>query len=100
MPVPMASDNGRLRRGSFTSPAVKVTLFQASAENNEPTWATARMVSTPTNGPAEVPLAEGGAFSRQKLLKLAAMASALRQIKTPATINPASAETLATVNTF
>ena len=29
-----------LRRGSFTSPAMKVMFFQASAENREPTWAT------------------------------------------------------------
>ena len=36
MTVPSASDSGMLRRGSFTSPAVKVMLFQASAENSEP----------------------------------------------------------------
>src|SRR5271170_7430047 len=48
-PVPSASDSGRLRLGFFTSPAVKVTLFQASAENSDPTWATARIVRTPTS---------------------------------------------------
>src|SRR5256885_11331466 len=37
--VPSASDNGTLRRGSFTSPAVKVMLFQASAEKSELVWA-------------------------------------------------------------
>jgi len=42
VPVPMASESGRLRCGFFTSPAVKVTLFQASAEKSEPTFATAR----------------------------------------------------------
>src|SRR6202049_4101359 len=47
-PVPSASDSGRLRLGFFTSPAVNVTLFQASAENSEPTCATARIVSVPT----------------------------------------------------
>ena len=48
MPVPRASDSGRLRLGLITSPAVKVTLFQASAENKDPTWATAKMVSVLT----------------------------------------------------
>ena len=32
MPVPKASESGTSRRGFFTSPAVKVMLFQASAE--------------------------------------------------------------------
>ena len=36
MIVPSASDSGMLRRGSFTSPAVKVMLFQASAEKSDP----------------------------------------------------------------
>jgi len=36
--VPAASDKGEYSRlGSFTSPAVKVMLFQASEENSEPT---------------------------------------------------------------
>jgi hypothetical protein len=47
-PVPNASESGKLRLGFFTSPAVKVTLFQASAENSEPTCATARIVRVPT----------------------------------------------------
>ena len=47
-PVPSASESGRLRCGFFTSPAVKVTLFQASEENSDPTCETARMVSIPT----------------------------------------------------
>ena len=47
-PVPSASESGRLRWGFFTSPAVKVTLFQASEENSDPTCETARIVSTPT----------------------------------------------------
>ena len=46
-PVPSASDSGRLRLGFFTSPAVNVTLFQASAEKSDPTCATARMVRVP-----------------------------------------------------
>ena len=48
-PVPSASESGRLRCGFFTSPAVKVTLFHASAENSEPTWATATTVNIPTS---------------------------------------------------
>ncbi len=47
MPVPSASESGTLRRGFFTSPAVKVMLFQASAENSEPTWATPKAISRP-----------------------------------------------------
>src|SRR5258708_14775821 len=34
-PVPIAKDNGILRFGSLTSPAVNVMLFHASAENRE-----------------------------------------------------------------
>ena len=50
---PMTSDSGILRRGFFTSPAVKVMLFHASAENSEPTCTTARITSrfTSTMGP-------------------------------------------------
>src|ERR1051326_1577307 len=98
-PVPMASERGRLRFGFFTSPAVNVTLFQASAEKSEPTCATARIVNTPTNGPAAVPLAECGR-SRQKLPKFADIASALRATKAPANTSPASADTLAMVKMF
>src|SRR5258707_4823836 len=47
-PVPTANESGKLRLGFFTSPAVKVTLFQASADKSEPTCATARIVSVPT----------------------------------------------------
>src|SRR4029077_2615585 len=96
----MANERGRLRLGFFTSPAVKVTLFQASAEKSEPTCATARIVSTPTNGPAAAPEAECGESNRQKLPKFAAMACALRETKIPATTRPASAETLVMVNRF
>src|ERR1039458_8078443 len=40
VPVPSASDNGKFRFGFLTSPAVNVTLFQASIEKSEPTIAT------------------------------------------------------------
>ncbi len=35
-PVPSTSESGMLRFGFFTSPAVKVMLFHASAEKSEP----------------------------------------------------------------
>src|SRR5207249_4988939 len=44
---PNASDNGMFRFGFLTSPAVKVMLFQASAENREFVCAT----QIPTNNP-------------------------------------------------
>src|SRR5262245_24116872 len=99
-PVPKASDNGKLRLGFLTSPAVKVTLFQASAENNDPTWATARIVRIPTKGPkstpfASAPPAECAAPSCQKSVKFAATAFGLRPTKIPTSTSPASAETLA-----
>ena len=49
--VPSARDSGTSRRGFFTSPAVKVMLFQASAENSEPTCATPKATRRP-NPPA------------------------------------------------
>ncbi len=58
-PVPSASDSGMLRRGFFTSPAVKVMLFQASAENSEPVCAT----QMPTNSPNAVAAVSPGAIS-------------------------------------
>ena len=39
----MTSESGILRRGFFTSPAVNVMLFHASAEKSEPTCTTARI---------------------------------------------------------
>src|SRR5439155_16703621 len=54
MPVPSTSESGRFRLGFFTSPAVKVTLFQASAEKSDPTWASAITVIVPTRTPADI----------------------------------------------
>src|SRR5438132_1605869 len=45
-PAPRTRLSGRLRRGFLTSPAVKVTLFQASAANSEPTIAPPATIST------------------------------------------------------
>src|ERR1700751_101381 len=105
-PVPKASDSGRLRLGFFTSPAVKVTLFHASAENSDPTCATARIVSVPTQtvGPPTPTCtacrAASPAFSQKCPLKLAESAGALRPRKNPKSTRPESAETFAAVKTF
>ena len=45
--VPSASASGMFRRGSFTSPAVNVMLFHASAEKSEPTCATHSAMNMP-----------------------------------------------------
>src|SRR3982074_1962117 len=45
--VPAASEMGMSRRGFFTSAAVNPMLFQASAENSEPTCATPNSKNKP-----------------------------------------------------
>ena len=47
MPVPSASESGMLRRGSFTSPAVNVMLFHASAEKSDPVCVTQMATNNP-----------------------------------------------------
>ena len=47
MTVPSASESGMLRRGSFTSPAVNVMLFHASAEKSEPVCDTQMATNRP-----------------------------------------------------
>src|SRR6185437_12389565 len=95
VPVPSARESGRLRLGLITSPAVKVTLFQASAENRDPTWATATRVSAP----ASVGVAPWR--SRQKFApKFAATATAFRPSTMPTKIRPSSAATFAEVKAF
>src|SRR5277367_5922206 len=44
----MANDNGRFLFGFLISPAVNVTLFQASELNSDPTCTTASIVNSPT----------------------------------------------------
>ena len=44
MAVPAASEIGTSRRGFFTSPAVNVMLFHASAENSDPVAESQRFV--------------------------------------------------------
>ena len=53
--VPSASESGMFRRGSFTSPAVKVMLFQASAENSDPVCDTQTATNSPNAVTAETP---------------------------------------------
>src|ERR1700753_3381034 len=102
MPVPSASESGKLRLGLRTSAAVKVTLFHASAENSAPTIATPISVSVPmlqieaSGGygciaPSEAP--------RQKSVKLAECAADVEYAK-PSNTRHASEPTFATVKTF
>ena len=78
MPAPRASESGKFRLGFFTSAAVKVMLFQASAEKSEPTIATPTSVSVPI-----VQIGWSGGYGcithnpafRQKSVKLVARAT-------------------------
>src|SRR5438034_11586127 len=97
-----------LRRGSFTSPAVKVMLFQASAEKSEPTCATQKATKRP-NAPALAATLDTqdrfglmGTTPRgvQTSLKLALMASALRPTSNPIRIKAISESVLAEVKVF
>ncbi len=100
-PVPSASESGKLRLGFFTSPAVNVTLFHASAENSDPTCAMASAVSVETSTPpptsCNVPRLE---LCQKFAPKFAATAVAFRPRKIPKITSPSSAETLAAVKTF
>src|SRR5438477_7288262 len=107
-PVPKASERGMFRRGSFTSPAVKVMLFHASAENKEPTCATQKAMNRP-KAPAlaatlEIHGKSGliGTTPRgvQKSPKLALIASALRPNSKPTMISAISDKVLAEVKMF
>jgi hypothetical protein len=101
MIVPKARESGMLRRGSFTSPAVKVMLFHASAENREPVCDThsamnrPKAVSTDTPGPI-------GSNPRgvQRSPKFIWTAFAFHPTTIPTTTSPMSAPVLATVKTF
>ena len=57
--VPKARESGMLRCGSFTSPAVKVMLFHASAEKSEPVCATHSATKMPNAVAADTPSAIG-----------------------------------------
>ncbi len=112
MAVPSASESGTSRRGFFTSPAVKVMLFQASAEKSEPTCATPYATSKPNSrsrrqrgNPAcagNPPRARWSArLGRpRRCAKLAWMAAALRPRKMPTITSPISASVFAEVKIF
>src|SRR5882757_5819967 len=61
MIVPRASDNGMFLRGSLTSPAVNVMLFQASAEKSEPVCETHIATNKPNAVSADNPGTTGAA---------------------------------------
>src|SRR5215471_17311560 len=88
--TPSARESGRFRLGLRTSPAVKVTLFQASEENSDPT------IATPTSRT----VSRLHELLRQKASKFEATAAGLRPTRKPAAISPRIAATFATVNTF
>src|SRR6266567_7964061 len=106
--VPAARESGMLRCGCFTSPAVKVMLFQASAEKSEPTWATQNAMKSPK---APVEAITAGKEERsglivstpcgvQKSEKLALMASAFRPMNRPMKMRAIKDRVLAEVKTF
>ena len=101
MQVPSASDSGIFRRGSFTSPAVNVMLFQASAEKSDPVCDT----QTAMNRPNAVVAFNPGTMSTiprgvQGLPKLSDTAVWFQPSSTPTRIRPSSAPVLAVVKTF
>src|ERR1022692_2052157 len=95
-----------LRRGCFTSPAVKVMLFQASEEKREPTCATQKAMNRPNAPPAaetaEMKDKSGlmGVTPRgvQRSVKLALTASALRAKSRPMRMSAMRERVLADVD--
>src|SRR6478672_8451284 len=101
MKVPSARDKGMLRRGSFTSPAVNVMLFQASAENSEPVCATQMATNNPNAVTAERPGTMGAAERTvQSAPKLSDTAVLFQPTRMPSRIKAASAPLLVVVKTF
>src|SRR6202030_3436176 len=110
--VPTARETGMSRLGFFTSPAVNVMLFQASAEKSDPTCETPKAINKP-NAP-DAAVTDGmndfiqdapgsmvcGSCSVQMPVKLAWIAAALRPRNIPARISAASPSNLAEVKTF
>src|SRR6202030_133573 len=110
--VPNAIDSATSRLGFFTSAAVNPMLFQASAENSDPTCATPNATNNPNAPLAAVifgtkprrksaPGSIGSApRTAQKCEKLSLMAAALRPTNTQRKINPSSESVLALVKIF
>src|ERR1051325_10864490 len=101
MTVPSRSDRGTLRAGSRTSPAVKVTLFQASAANKEPIWAVHRPTKIPKTLKGEIPAAGGSTPTGvQASLKLPCTTAAFQPSRQPITITPTRVPIFILVKTF
>src|ERR1700733_4656928 len=99
MNVPRASDSGTFLRGFLTSPAVNVMLFQPSAENSEPTWATHKAASNPNAVTGVTPGATGVyPCGRHRSVKFDLPARL--HPTAPTTITPNKAASLAEVNAF
>src|SRR6202044_2395093 len=99
IPAPSASESGKFRLGFFTSAAVNVMLFHASAENSEPTIATPISVNVPI-----VHIGWSGGYGcitqspaiRQKSVKFAFRATSVEN-QNPSSTSAASDPTFATV---
>src|SRR5213594_3360684 len=88
-----------LRRGSFTSPAVNVMLFQASTENA--TMRPKNPLAAETAGRNEKSgVMVAGSRGVKGAAKLRAMTSAFRPTRTPRTMRSRSERVLAEVKTF
>src|SRR5271168_3291430 len=110
--VPNAIESATSRFGFFTSAAVNPMLFQASAENSEPTCATPNATSNPKNPEAAETVgsklfkkfAPGsmGCWPRtcQKCEKLSEIAAAFLATNTQSKISPRSARIFAEVKIF
>src|SRR5579862_7198883 len=101
-PVPSASDSGTFRLGFFTSPAVNVMLFQASAENNDPVCATQIAANSPNAVAAVRPAETGSIFFgvQTSAPKLAEIAPEFQPRNNPVRIRPNSAPILVVVKMF
>lgn len=106
MPAPSTRLRARLRRGSRTSPAVKVTLFQASAANSEPTIAPPATISASSTPPDECTSLPTRSYVGVEKMPphqssvLAWMACELAATVRPTMISAINAAVLATVKTF
>ncbi len=112
MIVPNAMESATSRFGFFTSAAVKPILFQASAENSEPTCATPKATNKPNAPLAAVmvgtmllrkfaPGSMGCALRIvQKWPKFSVIAPAFLPTKIPKKINPRRDSVFALVKTF
>src|SRR3984957_7630779 len=110
--VPNAIESATSRLGFFTSAAVNPMLFQASAENSDPTCATPNAINNPNAPLAAVMVgtkprrksAPGSIGSAprmdQKCEKLSLTAAALRPTNTQSTISPSRERVFALVNIF